>query len=76
MKWDKALIRLLLLIIKEHCKSVSLGIRGMSIYIPWITGALKEISIKSLLLLLLIAGPVAELIVCGIIFFYFIAFLL
>ena len=48
----------------------------MSVYIPWITGALKEISIKSLLLLLLIAGPVAELIVCGIIFFYFIAFLL
>ena len=76
MKWDKALIRLLLLIIKEHCKSVSLGIRGMSIYIPWINDALKEISIKSLLLLLLIAGPVAELIVCGIIFFYFIAFLL
>ena len=76
MIWDKELIKLFLLIVKEHCKTVSLGIRGMSVYMPWITEALKEISIKSLLLLLFIIGPVAELIACGIVFFYFIAFLL
>ena len=76
MMWNRVLIRLHFLMIREHCKTISLGMHGMSVYMPWITRALKEISKKSLLLLLLVVGPVAELIVCGIIFLYFIGFLL
>ena len=75
MIWDKAKIRLFYLIIKEHCKTISLGIRGISLYMPWIINALRGVLIKSLLLFLLIIGPIAELILASIIILSIIAFL-
>lgn len=76
MIWDKVRIRLFLLIIKEHCRTISLGMRGISLYIPWITNALKGILVKSLILTLFIIAPVAELVFIGAVFFYIIAFLI
>ena len=48
MIWDKVKIRLFLLTIKEHYKTISLGVRGISIYVPWIVKGVGGILVKLL----------------------------
>lgn len=50
---------MLLLILKEHFKTLSLGIRGMSLYATWVLKALNGIIFKSIILLLFLIGPIS-----------------
>ena len=50
---------MLLFILREHFKTLSLGIRGMSLYAPWVLKALNGIIFKSIILILFFIGPIS-----------------